>query len=312
MAVKTGGITVINNSKEFENLTGASGTFGDFHPEEQVITTSNATQNLDMLQPVAKFVMAQDVTFTVTNKGYGRDKVFILDTSASAYTPSFDSSVEFPGGEPTWSGYRHWIITLLCWDTTNVRATAVGYADAGSAPSGGLPSTFSADSSFDTTQNVNTSVGTAQAWASVSFEHEPSSNRIKVGWWAATNDYASSTAFTYVNYTGLTNITSVQFQYNVSGQSCSGLCSPSSYSGGPTPVDDGYSSGTYYNGYVRFWWAAYANSTITNTTTGATFNSSNPDFRIRVICDQGTLYSTCELSQTFASLVANYGTAKSV
>lgn len=311
MAIKVGGLTVINNSYEMENLSGTSGTFGNFHPDETVITSAS-TLNISMLVPVQKVDMTGNVAFTCTNKAFGRDSILILDTTATPHTPSFDSSVEFAGGEPTWSTYRHWTITFLCWDSTNVRATAVGFDDAGTAPSGGLPSTFSPDSGFDATQNVNTSAGTAQAWAAVSFEHEPASNRIKVGWWSATNDYASATAFTYVNYTGLTNITSVQFQYNVSSQNCSGLCSASSYNGGPTPVSDGYNSGTYYNGYVRFWWAAYANSTSTSTTTGVAFNSSDPDFRIRVICDQGTLYSTCELNQNFGSLVANFGTVKSI
>ena len=311
MAIKVGGLTVINNSYEMENLSGTSGTFGNFHPDETVITSAS-TLNISMLVPVQKVDMTGNVAFTCTNKAFGRDAVLILDTTATPHTPSFDSSVEFPGGEPTWSTYRHWTITFLCWDSTSVRATAVGFTDAGTPSSSGLPSTFSPDSGFDTTQNVNTSAGTAQAWASVSFEHQPASNRIKVGWWSATNDFSSATAFTYVNYTGLTNITSVQFQYNVSAQNCSGLCTASSYSGGPTPSYDGYNSGTYYNGYVRFWWAAYANSTTTSTTTGVAFNSSDPDFRIRVICDQGTLYSTCELNQNFGSLVANFGTAKSV
>ena len=311
MAIKISGVTVINNSRELENLTGASGTFGDFHPDETTITSASSL-NISMLVPVQKVDMTGNVAFTCTNKAFGRDVVLILDTTATPHTPSFDSSVEFPGGEPTWTGYRHWTITLMCWNGTNVRATAVGFDDAGAAPSGGLPSTFSEDSNFDTTQAVNSSTGTAQAWASVSFEHDSANNRIKVGWWSATNAFSSATDFTYVNYTGLTNITSVQFQYNVSNQSCTGLCSPSFYSGGPTPADDGYSSGTYYNGYVRFWWAAFANSTITNTTSGAIFQSSDPDFRIRVICDQGTLYSTCELSQNVASLAATYGSSKSV
>ena len=311
MAIKISGVTVINNSRELENLTGASGTFGDFHPDETTITSASSL-NISMLVPIQKVDMTGNVAFTCTNKAFGRDVVLILDTTATPHTPSFDSSVEFPGGEPTWTGYRHWTITLMCWNGTNVRATAIGFDDAGSAPSGGLPSTFSQFIGFDTSQTAYTAVGIAQAWASVSFEHEPASNRIKVGWWSATNQYASATTYTYVNYTALTNITSVQFQYNVSGQNCSGVCDAASYSGVPTPAAYGYSSGTYYNGYVRFWWAAYANSTTTNTVTGATFNSSDPDFRIRVICDQGTLYSTCELSQNYASLVANYGMYKGV
>jgi hypothetical protein len=308
MAIKVGGVTVINNSRELENLTGASGTFGDFHPEETVVSSAS-TLNTSMLVPVQKVDMTSNIAFTCTNKAFGRDVVLILDTSASAYTPSFDSAVEFPGGEPTWSGYRHWTITLMCWNGTNVRATATGYADAGTAPSGGLPSTFSQDASFATLGTVNAAFGSPESWAAVSFEHEAGNNRIKVGWWSGDSNASSSAQYNYINYTGLTGITSVQFQYNVSAQSCSGYCSTTN---GPTPADDGYNSGTYYNGFVRFWWIAAANSTTTNTTVSANFNSANPDFRVKVICDQGTLYSTCELSTTSISQTATYGTQKQV
>jgi hypothetical protein len=310
MAIKVGGVSVINNSIELENLSGASGTFSDFHPS-RTLRTSAATLNLSMLDPVQQVDMTSNVAFTITDKNFGRDATLILDTTATPYTPSFDSAVEFPGGEPTWSTYRHWVITFLCWNSTNVRATAIGYADPGTA-STNLPSTFSQDSNFDTWQVVNSTTN-PQCWCAVSFEHEPSNNRIKVGWWSGDSTAMSSTQYTYVNYTGLTNITSCQFQYNVGGQSCSGMCT--GYSSGPTPPDDGYSSGTYYNGFVRFWWVAEANSTTTNTSTSATFDSANPDFRIRIICDQGTLYSTCELTATKSNSIlcqASYGTQKSV
>ena len=311
MAIKVGGVNVINNSYELENLSGASGTFSNYHPAEVLISASNSAINLSMLVPVHKYVMTSATTFTITDKSFGRDKTFILDTSASSYSPSWDSSVEFPGGEPTWSSYRHWVITFLCWNGTNARATAIGYADPGTA-STNLPGTFSQDSNFDTWMTVNSSTS-AQCWNAVSFEHEPSNNRIKVGWWSGDSTAASSTQYTYVTYTGLTNITSCQFQYNVSGQSCTGMCT--GYSTGPTPVSDGYNSGTYYNGFVRFWWVAEANSTTTSTSTSAAFDSANPDFRIRIICDQGTLYSTCELTTTKSNsivLQAQFGTEKSV
>jgi len=308
MAIKVGGVTVINNSRELENLTGASGTFGDFHPNETVISSAS-TLNISMLVPAQKVDMTSAITFTCTNKAFGRDVVLILDTSTSGYTPTFDSSVEFPGGAPTWSSYRHWTITLMCWNGTNVRATAVGFTDAGTPSSSGLPATFTQDSSFSMFGNINASAGSPQTWSSVSFEHQSGSSRIRVGWWSGDSSAASATQYTYINYTGLTGITSVQFQYNVSAQSCTGYCSPSN---GPTPASDGYNSGTYYNGFVRFWWLAESNSTTTNTNVGANFNSSDPDFRVRVICDQGTLYSTCELSGTTLSLTSAYGTQKQV
>ena len=57
-----------------------------------------------------------------------------------------------------------------------------------------------------------------------------------------------------------------QVRYNVSGQATSGDSASSQCfqgSRGPTPVSDGYNSGTYYTlsgtSTIAFWWMAYAN-----------------------------------------------------
>jgi len=296
MAIKVGGVSVINNSFGLENLEGADGTYNNWHPAETVLTSAS-TLNINLLLPHQKLVMASNVALTATNKSFGRNCILILDTSATPYTPSFDSLVEFPGGEPTWTDHRYWNISFMCWNSSNVRATALGF-DAPGAVSG-LPSTFSEHPSFVPSETVVVANGFAEAWVSVSFQHEPSNNRIKVGWWNGTSSAASSTDYTYVTYSGLTNITSVQYQYNVDSQNVSG--NTSGYSNGPLPTNDGYNPATYYpsNGdgsFIRFWWVASANVTYPTTATTANLASgSDPDFRIKIVCDQGTLYSTCDI-----------------
>jgi len=320
MAIKVGGVSVINNSFGLENLEGADGTYNNWHPDETVLTSAS-TLNINLLLPHQKLVMASNVAFTATNKSFGRNCVLILDTSATPYTPSFDSLVEFPGGEPTWTDHRYWNISFMCWNSSNVRATALGFDAPGAAS--GLPSTFSEHPSFTPREDVWSSTS-AECWVSVSFEHESSNNRIKVGWWNGNSTAASATDYTYVTYTGLTNITSVQYQYNVDSQSTTGKTT--GYSQGPTPVGDGFNPATYYpangNGsFTRFWWYAIADNINSTTTTAANLSSgSDPDFRIKIVCDQGTLYSTCDIDLSGAEgpgvlgifCRAQYGTQKSI
>ena len=113
---------------------------------------------------------------------------------------------------------------------------------------------------------------------------------------------------TYISTASLTNITSIECQYNVQSQGCSGYCTASGYGGGPTPAADGYNSGTYYSvpnspGSRQFMWAALTDGAGI-TTTSFSLNTADPDFRIKVVCDQGTLYSTCEFTQGSGNLSA--------
>ena len=320
MAIKVGGVSVINNSFGLENLEGADGTYNNWHPAETVLTSAS-TLNINLLLPHQKLVMASNVALTAINKSFGRNCILILDTSATPYTPSFDSLVEFPGGEPTWTDHRYWTISFMCWNSSNVRATALGFDAPGAAS--GLPSTFAEHPDFVPREDVFSNTY-SECWVMVSFQHEPSNNRIKVGWWNGNSTASSAVDYTYVTYSGLTNITSVQYQYNVDSQTVSGKTS--GYTNGPLPTDDGYNPATYYpsNGdgsLTRFWWVAWADSTFNTTTTSANLSSgSDPDFRIKIVCDQGTLYSTCDIDLSGAQgpgvlgiyCRAQYGTQKTV
>ena len=68
------------------------------------------------------------------------------------------------------------------------------------------------------------------------------------------------------------------------------------------PTSDGYNSGTYYtvpiSGGLRFAWMAMANPNSPggagSSWVQANMNSSDPDFRIKIVCTQGTFYSTAQ------------------
>lgn len=312
MAIQTKGVTAINDSRELVNIAFTENcTYKDWQPVAQTITT-----DLDWHKPLMKLDMTGNVTFTFSNLRQGSSVVLILDTTATPHTPTFPAEVKFPTAV-TWTDHRYWIISMTCWEAIGgsevIRATAVGY-DALGTPSSSMDSTFTIPTSWVVYNTFVNGVGFPECYCYISFNHEPGNNRIKVDF--ADGDSSQPTNFrgpVYINYTGLTNITSVQVQYNVQSQSCSGDCTPSNYGFGPTPVSDGYNSGTYDNLPTTFGWMAQANpnSFATNrATTNANFTSSNPDFRVKLVCDQGTFYCTGEMTgkQSAIYLDAQYGT----
>ena len=301
MAIKQQNTTIIDDTRKVITTTaestwgatsGIKGKFSDLHPKQ----VDTITTVIDFNKSVQKIAMTGDVGFTYTNAQSGRMTIVNIDTSASGHTPSFPSSLKFPS-TPTWSNNRHWQLHLTAIGT-EVRATAFGFDEPGS-----VSSSFANFSlSWDTYNYHWSNVGWPESWCYVLFVHESGNNRVKI-----TNAYGDSGAFgqypvVYANYTGLTGITSVEAQYNVASQSCSGDCTASNYSWGPLPTNDGYASGTYYtvptSGGLRFGWMAMANPNTPggagNSLTQASMNSSNPDFRIKIVCNEGTFYSTAE------------------
>lgn len=310
MAIKVSSFTVINNSLALENIEECAGAFDNWHPIVSTITT-----DIDFTKTYQTLAMTSNVTFTTSNRGVGKQVTLLLDTSTTPYAPTWPSEVKFPTAI-TWSSNRFWTVTLTCWDASTVRATALPY-DAAGTPSATMDSSFSIAVNFN--ENIATSVGWPEAWAYVRFERDDANNRIIVVSDSGTSAAASTPTTTYINYTGLTGISSVQAQYNVASQACSGTCTASNYSFGPTPVSDSYLSGTYYNisntpGTTRFGWMAQRDPNFPqgSTQTTTNFTSGNPDFRVKVVCNEGTFYSTAEVSNGGGVLWATYGQQQSV
>lgn len=299
MAIKIGGIPVINDSRQMAYITDMDGTYTSFHP---VVETISGTA-IDLSQTMLKKTLTAATTFTHLNAQTGRTAVLLLDISTSNYVPTFPGDFSFQA-TPTWSGNRYWIITLVCFSPTEIQATAVGYNTTPAAPA--LQSSFTiSDWEHIQTRTVGGGAG-AEAFAKVGFNYDSSQNRIDVSMVGGTNAAIATVYHTYIDTTNCTNITSIQAQYNV--QSQSGPGSPSGYPYGPTPPDDGYNSGTYYSvpnspGELQFGWMAKASSGQLASTTFS-LNTADPDFRIKVVCDQGTLYSTCEFTQGSGSCYA--------
>ena len=306
MAIKVSSFTVINNSLALENIEECAGTFDNWHPIVSTITT-----DIDFTKTYQTLAMTGNVTFTTSNRGVGKQVTLLLDTSTTPYAPTWPSEVKFPTAI-TWSSNRFWTVTLTCWDASTVRATALPY-DAAGTPSASMDSSFSV-AGIDFSESVTSSVGYPEAWAYVRFERDDANNRIIVVYDSGTSANISTPFTTYINYTGLTGISSVQAQYNVQSQACNGTCTPSNYAWGPTPVSNGFNSGTYYNisntpGTTRFGWMAQRdpNQGQGTTSTFTSFASGNPDFRVKVVCNEGTFYSTAETLSGGGTLTATYG-----
>jgi hypothetical protein len=128
MAIKISSTEVIDNSRVLQNIAGANGVYNNFHAASVAITTV-----LNFALPVMSLTMSGPVTFTESNKLLGRSALLLLDTSATAYTPTFSANIKWQNATtPTWGDYQYWQIALQCVDGTNVRGIALGYEFTGS------------------------------------------------------------------------------------------------------------------------------------------------------------------------------------
>lgn len=169
-------------------------------------------------------------------------------------------------------------------------------------------------SDWNTVHSFNNTIGFVEAWCYIGFTHDPTNERIIVTKaWGDSGAFATPTE-TYINYTGLTGITSVQALYRVQNQAASGDVNVQNYAFGPTPVLDAqgpYQSHNYYPvpnigaGRLTFGWMAQAdpNEFATgNTSVMAQMDTFNRipnftdtfgvyDFSVQVTCDQGNFMS---------------------
>jgi len=134
MAIKISTTEVIDSSRVLQNIAGANGVCNNFHATAVAITTV-----LNFALPVMSLTMSGPVIFTESNKLLGRSALLLLDTSSSAFTPTFSADIRWQNGvTPTWGNYRYWQIALQCVNVftegTKVRGIALGYEFTGSAP----------------------------------------------------------------------------------------------------------------------------------------------------------------------------------
>lgn len=315
MAVKINNVEVISDARALNNVFNTDNcSYQNWHPAATTITNV-----INFATPMMVLDMTGNVTFTTSNKATGASAILLLDTTASNHVPTFPSEVKFPS-TPTWANNRYWTISFVCWDNSTVRATAIGFDAPATAPLVDPSFDLTGWNTYASSQNSNTGPTAA---CQIAFSLEPANNRIKVTCTHTEEPSGTQTdVTTYVNYSNTLTNTAFTVRYNVGNQGCSGgpnSCNSGLYPFGPLPSDDGFASGTYYSinqtpGDTRFGWIAIRNTSDGQGTTFVTaiFNTSDPDFQIKVTSDQGTFYSTgtIQTAQTFdISISSTYGIA---
>lgn len=328
MAIKISGETVISDTKKIGRSSTGDGRlnwledvdFTDFHP---AIETLGASDGINIGGTAGGGTSLYSCTLT-TNKNfykapagsigvseYGHQVTVYLDRSASLYTPTFSSQFKFTT-TPSFGTDRYWTLSMVAWTDGNFRCTLVPF-DEQSTPSSSF-SNFGGPLGSLQWNNQDNSFGSGTPWAAagISFLHNPANNRVTVVTSGGNSREGTTQQTTYANYTGLTSITAVEVQYNPGSQSCTGSnCgSNSGQSYGPLPTDDGKAAGTYYScasSSVFFGWSSEVDvNSGTDSQTLAAFNSSDPDFKIKIVCAEGTFYSTTNVG-TGVNLFTNYG-----
>lgn len=307
MAIKVGvGGTPYNAI--LDDLTALPATLRDSnYTQLQPTLYDNNPSTWDFGYPIWYTDDVSAVNYSYTNESPGEAIVIHLDESTTSrvfdgYTPSSvlwmtDYGFAANGGD--------WTVIKNCWQASYpadvIRAYAVSYT-VPSAPSSTMDSSISL-TGWDTSTN---SYGTGNnVWAdvSISFQHDTANNRIAVTYTYGDSINGSTQTTSYVNYSNLTGISSVQAEYNLGSgsQSTTGENTSSGvYPWGPRPDEDGYNDGTYYTiptSGVLFWgWQArtYSGDNLA-TTTSADFSGSDPDIRIKLVCNEGTFYATAEV-----------------
>ena len=81
-----------------------------------------------MLEPMHHVTMTAGTAFSGVSIAAGRTAMIVLDTSASAYTPTWSSDIKWADAtEPTWADYRYWTVSFTCLNGVTILATAAGY-----------------------------------------------------------------------------------------------------------------------------------------------------------------------------------------
>lgn len=105
-----------------------AGTYTNLHPVVNTNAAVTGATTFDVNKPMHHFDMTGAASFTGVGIAAGKTCMMVLDTSASAYTPTWGSDIKWPGAtEPSWADSRYWIVSFTCLDGAIILASASGY-----------------------------------------------------------------------------------------------------------------------------------------------------------------------------------------
>ena len=121
-------ITYTSATDSWDFNKAITGSYKNLHPDLTTTSAAATSQTFSMNDPMTHMTMTAATTFTATNLAAGKTAMMVLDTTASAHTPSWVSDIKWPDAtEPTWADYRYWIVSFTCLNGTTTLASASGY-----------------------------------------------------------------------------------------------------------------------------------------------------------------------------------------
>ena len=129
MAIKINGTDVIDKpgtSRRALNVGGVNGTYDDFYPYFNSISSPGTTVTIPLNQNFTSVIMNSNATVSASNILSGRTATVRL-SNFSFYIPTFSSDFEFSPTEPTWTDHDYWFLNLICVNGSLVRVFAHGY-----------------------------------------------------------------------------------------------------------------------------------------------------------------------------------------
>lgn len=135
MSIKVGATTVIDNSINFQNLTGITNATSRLQPASTGSDHAggdaiSGSVTFDVNDPITIKYLSGALTVTdLTNKAEGKSCMIYLDVTENGYDISWGTNFTFAEDtEPDWTTARYWQIACWCWDGTEVKVVANSWA----------------------------------------------------------------------------------------------------------------------------------------------------------------------------------------
>ena len=159
-----------------------------------------------------------------------------------------------------------------------------------------------------TTQSVAQPYGFPEAWARMVFSLDTTNDQVDVNWAGGDSSAQATIYYDSIDYVSpVVDSSTFEVKYATNSQACSGDC----YTGvwGPTPVSDGYNSGTYYSlsSSRTFGWMAKVNPNQSPYATMVT--AQNVTFTVRATPSGSSDSYITTYAGPGIALSANYGTS---
>jgi len=104
-----------------------AGTYTNLHPVVDAANASGST-SFSLKKPLHHITLTANTQLVNSNTAVGRTTMLVVDRSASNYFLSFGGAIKWPDAtEPTWADHRYWVVSVHCYESSKIFASATGY-----------------------------------------------------------------------------------------------------------------------------------------------------------------------------------------